>query len=269
MKNKLKFLCFTLAILMFSGMAWAELDEAELKVIENTAENTAVEQPQALSQTQPSQPPQSQPAIVNSSSSSNFDPTRYTLGPEDVVEITVLRHPEFSAVYPVNLEGKIQYKFVGDIVVTGLTKNGLEEKIKELVSKFILNPEVNVTILEYKSKVIYVLGEVGSPGKYFMRSESIPVREAVVVAGLPTTAAAMRKCRLITPSGDGKVITKMVDLYTILYGGNLKNNLVMKPGDVLYVPATVMAKILRIITPVTAPVTTTASAVSSGAVLVP
>jgi len=95
-----------------------------------------------------------------------------------------------------------------------------------------------------------------------MRSESIPVREAVVQAGLPTLSAAMRRSRLITPAAQGKVKTKNIDLYSILYGGELKHNLDMKPGDVLYVPATVMAKIIRVINPVTAAVGVAASAPS-------
>jgi len=57
---------------------------------------------------------------------------------------------------------------VGDIEVTGLTKKELEAKIKQLISSYVVNPEVNVTILEYRSKVIYVLGEVGRPGKYYL-----------------------------------------------------------------------------------------------------
>ncbi|RJP28750.1 MAG: polysaccharide export protein [Candidatus Omnitrophota bacterium] len=184
----------------------------------------------------------------------SFDPVKYTLGPDDVIEITVMRHPEFSGIYPVNLEGKIQYKFVGDLDVKGMTKDELAAKIKDAITAYVISPEVSVTILEFKSKVIYVVGEVGRPGKYFMRSESIPVREAVVEAGLPTLAAAMRRCRLITPDAKGRVKTKSVDLYSILYGGNLKYNYDMRPGDVLYVPATVMAKIVRVINPVTAPI---------------
>lgn len=180
-----------------------------------------------------------------------FDPTKYTLGPDDVVEIAVLRHPEFSGVYPISLEGKIQYKFVGDLEITGLTKKQLEDKIKEIISAYVIDPEVNVTILEFKSKVIYVLGEVGMPGKFYMRSESIPIREAVVQAGLPTLAAAMRRCLLVTPDKGGNPKTRTVDLYSVLYGGNLKKNIEMRPGEVLYVPATLMAKIVRVISPVT------------------
>jgi polysaccharide export outer membrane protein len=171
----------------------------------------------------------------------------------------VLRHPEFSGLYPVNLEGKIQYKFVGDIVVTGLNKTQFEEKIKEVIANYVINPEVNVTIVEFKSKVIYVLGEVGQPGKYIMRSDAISVRDAVVNAGLPTLAAAMRRCRIITPAKNGRVKTREIDIYAILYGGNLKYNIDLHPGDVLYVPATMMAKVMRVINPVTQPVGAVAS----------
>ncbi|MCM8781562.1 MAG: polysaccharide export protein [Candidatus Omnitrophica bacterium] len=195
-------------------------------------------------------PPNSAKAPNSTKAKNQFDPLEYTLGPEDIVEIMVLRHPEFSGVYPINQEGKIQYKFVGDMDVKGLTKQQLEQKIREALSAYVISPEVNVTITEYKSKVFYVLGEVGTPGKYYMRSEAIPVREAAFMAGLPTQAAAMRKCQIITPDENGNAKIKKIDLYSILYGGNLKNNIAMRPGDVLYVPSTVMAKIIRVINPV-------------------
>ena len=60
----------------------------------------------------------------------------------------------------------------------------------------------------------------------------------------------MRKCRIVTPSRKGRVKTRAVDLYSVLYGGNLKYDIAMHPGDVLYVPATVMAKVIRVINPV-------------------
>jgi polysaccharide export outer membrane protein len=179
----------------------------------------------------------------------NFDPLEYTLGPEDVVEISVMHHPDFSGIYPIDLEGKIQYKFVGDINVIGMTKRELEEKIKTTISAYVASPEVNVMIVDFKSKAFYVLGEVGSPGKYNMRSESITVSEAVIMAGLPTDGAAMRKTRIITPGINGSRIKK-INLYSLLYGGDLKENVSLKPGDTLYVPSTVMAKLIRVISPV-------------------
>lgn len=193
--------------------------------------------------------PAGPPRAPDTGNQSNFNPLKFTLGPDDVVEITIMRHPEFSGVYPINLEGKLQYKFVGDIDVNGLTKADLEKKIREIISTYVLEPEVNVTVIEYRSKVFYVLGEVSTPGKYYMRAETIPVREALFEAGLPTSSAAMRKCRIITPRAKGRPRVRKVDVYAILYSGNLRNNLAMQPGDVLYVPSTLMAKLISIISP--------------------
>jgi len=185
----------------------------------------------------------------NRRGNSIFDPLKYTLGADDVVQITVMDRPDFSGTYPVSLEGKIQYEFVGDIYVRGMTKGQLEDKIKRVLGVYVASPEVNVTIREFKSKVFYVLGEVGAPGKYFMRADTITVSEAVVMAGLPTVDAAMRKTRIITPSINGPV-TRKLNLYNLLYFGDLKENLLLKPGDYLYVPSTVLAKVIRIVSPV-------------------
>jgi len=236
MKLHIKLIVFALAFLLLKGIAISGPDEA------------VTNEP-----------------VVPTPSTATFDPLKYTLGPDDAVEISVMRHPEFSGVYPINQEGKLQYKFVGDLDVIGMTKQELEEKIGDVVSAYVNSPQVNVTVTEYRSKYFYVLGEVGAPGKYYMRAESMSVREAVFEAGLPTVSAAMRKCRLISPSFKGNGKTRGVDLYAVLYGGNLKKNILMHPGDVLYVPSTVMAKVLRVINPVASTVGVASSAPSGAA----
>jgi polysaccharide export outer membrane protein len=183
-----------------------------------------------------------------------YEPLKYTLGPDDVIQIDVRRHPEFTGEYVINSEGKIQYKFVGDIPISGLTKEEAKEKLKTILSKFIIEPDVEIIISQYRSKVIFIVGEVGAPGKYYMRADSISVRDAVVQAGLPTLAAAMRRTKLIRPAKDGKPKQENIDLYKLVYEGKLVLDREMLPGDVLYVPATMFAKIGRIISPVAAPI---------------
>ena len=178
------------------------------------------------------------------------EPTRYTLGAEDVIDIAVRRHPEFSDRFPINAEGKIQYKFVGDIEVEGMTKTEVKDLITKILAKYIITPEVDVTILEYRSKVIYVIGEVGRPGKYYMKADRISLREAVVQAGLPTLSASMRRTTLIRPDKSGDPEQSTVDLYALLYEGKLDLDREMQPGDVVVVPATLFAKIFRVISPV-------------------
>ena len=189
--------------------------------------------------------------VVETAPATLAEELKYTLGPNDVMQIDVRRHPEFSGQYTVNSEGKIEYKHVGDIIVNGLTKAEVKKRLTKILSEYLINAEIDVQIVAYLSKLFYVVGDVHRPGKFFMRGDTITVREALMQAGLPTQAAAMRRCRLITPDNRGKNNYTNVNVYSLLYEGNLKQNLVMKPNDVLYIPATVMAKVIRVIAPVT------------------
>lgn len=184
--------------------------------------------------------------------------SKYTLGENDVIEISVLRHPELSGQYAINNEGKIQYEFMGDVKIAGLTKKDATDELAKLLSKYVITPEVTVKIVGYNSKVVYVIGEVGSPGKIFMRGDTITIREALMQAGLPLLSANTPKGSLITPSTSGRALQKNVNIHKLLIEGDLRENLVMKPGDTLYVPPTLMAKAMRVIQPVAAPVGTAA-----------
>ncbi len=193
---------------------------------------------------------------------------KYTLGPDDMIQIDVRRHPEFSGPYTINAESKIEYRFVGDVIVDGLTKVQLQDRLARILSEYIIEPEVNVQITSYLSKVFYVVGEVNRPGKFYMKGNTVTVREALIQAGLPTQSASMRRCRLIAPSAEKKNQYKDVNVYELLYGGDLKENIDIKPGDVLYVPSTIIAKIIRIISPVSNAVSEAAGSAAAGAGMV-
>ncbi|HBG62380.1 MAG TPA: hypothetical protein DDX37_11205, partial [Candidatus Omnitrophica bacterium] len=173
---------------------------------------------------------------------SSADESTYTLGVNDVIQISVMRHPEVSGEFRINSEGKIQYEFVGDLVIQGMVKYQVKELLVEKLSKYIISPEVTVKIIGYNSKVVYVVGEVGRPGKIFMQGNTITVREALIQAALPLLSAKTTKGRLITPSEKSKPIQRPVNVHKLLFEGDLRENLVMNPGDTLYIPPTMMAK---------------------------
>lgn len=213
--------------------------------------------------------------LINEGVPLDYNPTttestsKYTLGINDIIEVMVSRHPEVSGPYAINSEGKIQYEFVGDVQLAGKTKAEATDILKEVLSKYIINPEINVKITGYNSKVVYVIGEVNGPGKIYMRGDTISVREALVQAGLPMLSAKSGDGRLVTPSASGKIIQKKVNVYKLLYEGDLRENLVMKPGDTLYLPPTFLAKVMRVISPVVAPITATGGAAGAGRAFVP
>lgn len=190
----------------------------------------------------------------------------YTLGPNDVIEVAVLRHPEVSGKYILNNEGKIQYEFIGDVLLSGYTKEEAAQLLGKTLSTYIVNPQVTIKISEYNSKIVYVVGEVGRPGKIIMRGDTITVREALLEAGLPLLTAKTTQASMFTPTA-GDVKRRNVDVDALLYKGDLRQNFIMKPGDTLYVPATFWAKAMRVINPIAQPIgqaASTGAAVTTG-----
>ena len=189
--------------------------------------------------------------------------SKYTLGAKDVVQITVEHHPEVGGKYSLNSEGKIQFEFLGDVPLSGLTKEGVADLITKQLKTYVIKPQVTVKILEYNSKVVYIVGEVGTPGKIFMRGDTITVREALLAAGLPQLTAATTEAYMFTPSFNGKVSRKKVNVYNLLYKGDLREDYVMQPGDSLYLPPTLWAKVARVLNPITQPIASTAGAAAA------
>lgn len=177
----------------------------------------------------------------------------YTLGNEDIVQINVRNQPEFSGQFVIGPDGKIQYTFVGDIEAAGLTKEQLKEKLTEELVRFVKVPEISIAIAAYRSKLVYILGEVARPGKYPMKGDIITLRDAIVEAGLPTREAALRRVYIIT-YGPKKTICRKIDLFALLYRGKLEYNLNLFPGDIVVVPSTVPSEINRALNTLLQPV---------------
>ena len=168
----------------------------------------------------------------------------YTLGKEDVLRITVQNQPEFSGLFAIGPDGKLQYSYAGDIQAEGLNKDGLRQLLMEKLKRYVKVPLVSVAIAEYRSKIVYILGEVGSPGKYPMKGDVLTLRDAIVDAGLPTRDAALRRIYIVK-SDTKHPEYKKVDLYNILYKGRTKDNVNLVSGDIVVVPSTVPSEINR------------------------
>ena len=176
----------------------------------------------------------------------------YTLGKGDVLEILVRNNPEFSGLFPVGPDGNLQYTFVGDIKADGLTKDQLKDIIAEKLTKYIKVPEVNISIQAYLSKFVYIFGEVGNPGKFPMKGDTVELLDLVVAAGLPTPAAALRRAYVIKPDSNGPPHQR-VDLVKLLYKGIMDDNLTLEPGTVVVVPTTIPYEFNRALTVLLSP----------------
>jgi polysaccharide export outer membrane protein len=169
--------------------------------------------------------------------------TEFTLGPGDAIDIKVWRHEDLTMRLKVDPYGKIYYPFLGEIKVTGMNINLLRESLTEGLTDYFVNPVVNVTVSSNRSQKVFVLGEVNQPG-IFSLDGPMNVLEAVAYSG-GFTRDAKKGNVLVVRGKDSKSYVIKLDLYAAIKRGELQHNISLQTGDVVYVPATVIADMAK------------------------
>lgn len=187
----------------------------------------------------------------------------YTLGRDDIIRIEVRDQPEFSGDFVVGFDGRIQYNYLGDIPVAGMTKYEVQQILEKLLEQYVRVPVVTVKIVAFNSKAVYIIGEVNRPGKYLMQGDSIKLREAIMAAGLPTHHAALGRTHVIKPDLTDPRVRK-VNLKYILYQGKLKEDVDLWPGEIVVVPSTVLSSVNNFLSELLNPITRAAAAAAIG-----
>lgn len=174
----------------------------------------------------------------------------YVIGPKDVLKITVWDHEDLNREVTVSEEGNFSYPLIGKVHADGLTVSELEKEIeKRLSGKYIINPQVNITVKEYKSKQVFVLGEVGGtgtgkgPGAYPLIGKTT-LMEILAEAGGPTKEAGSEviiirpKKKRANPTPLEKASEDEIIRINLrrLLEGDMSQNIVLEPNDTIYVP---------------------------------
>ena len=155
------------------------------------------------------------------------------LGPGDKFSITVFHEPEMGGEFTVSPQGTISYPYVGGVEVAGKTCSDIELEItNRLKEGYLANPTVSCSIVEYNSKLVYILGAVKEPGAYPYRANSTVI-EAVARAGGFTVQADRNRIRLKCQL-EGEETQVVVPFQSIVDG--LQPNINLMPGDVIFVP---------------------------------
>lgn len=157
----------------------------------------------------------------------------YLIGPGDVLDITVYDNDDLETKVRVGPDGKIVMPLLGRVEVRDLTVSRISGKIAELLADgYLINPQVNVFVKEYGSKKVVILGRVRSPGLIEL-SGPITFLELISKAGglehdVGDTAAIKRK-----ENGEDKLI--MIDLVSLIEGGDLTQNVPILDGDTVLI----------------------------------
>ncbi|RDV38026.1 polysaccharide export protein [Bradymonadaceae bacterium TMQ3] len=155
------------------------------------------------------------------------------LGPGDRFLLRVYGEEALSGEFTVGADGTINYPHVGRFRADGLTCTDVEVELTlGLGQKFLKEPNVQCTIVEYNSKRIFIFGEVREPGT-FPYKNNISIIEAFALAGGFNERASTNNTKL-TRVVDGVEIQVRVPLQEIVEGR--QRNLRLLPGDIIFVP---------------------------------
>jgi polysaccharide export outer membrane protein len=114
----------------------------------------------------------------------------YKVGKLDVVSIEVAGDPDFKRDVPVSDKGTIKYGVLGELKVEGMSVSEITEFIREELQKrkLFTDPSVSVSVKEYRSQSVTILGEVGKMGRYFLKGPE-KLLDVLAEAGGPTADA--------------------------------------------------------------------------------
>lgn len=159
------------------------------------------------------------------------------LGAGDVVRITVYNNPDLTTETDVAEGGSIAFPLIGEVPVGGLSPSAAARQIADRLTKgkFIPNAQVNLRILEQKSRMVSVLGEVAKPGKYPVTKPSNLTELIAAAGGITERGSGTVSIVKRTPEGATKRHT--VSVKTLLSdAADPSKEILIDGGDVVFVP---------------------------------
>src|SRR6185295_8535653 len=162
-------------------------------------------------------------------------------------DVLLIQAPKMSELkeekVTVRPDGKISLNLLGEVFVADMTPAEIARKLRQLALKFYEKDaaEVFVSVLEFKSKVVYVFGQVDEPGiKPFTGRDTL--LDMLGQARLNDNAWP-QKIVIVRPNEDPNVHQKVtVDVKTMWQTGDMKDNFMLEEGDVIYVPPSPLAQ---------------------------
>ena len=162
----------------------------------------------------------------------------YLIGPGDTLQVFVWQNPELSVTVPVRPDGRISTPLVEDTVAVGKTPVQLASDLETALAVFIRTPKVSVIVSQAVSALsqVQVIGQVTRPSSVPYHAGLRVLDALLVVGGLSEFAAPNRAVLIRTENGkESKIKVRVGDL---LDSGDLDQNLLLKPGDVIVIPQT-------------------------------
>ncbi len=162
----------------------------------------------------------------------------YVIQPSDVLRMQVFQEPDLTQEIRVPQNGKFQFPLIGVVDLKGKTVAEVEAHLRELYNRdYLVNPQINLLILEFSQRRVNVLGAVNSPGTViFPPEEEMNLLDAISRAGGFNRLARRSAVTLTRTGPDGQVVRYRVNVDELISGGADSSVWKLEKDDVIYVP---------------------------------
>jgi polysaccharide export outer membrane protein len=171
--------------------------------------------------------------------------SEYVIGAQDVLKVTVFDEPQLSGTFRIDADGTFTYPFIGRIKAAGETLRSVETTLAKLLADgYVRRPQVGIEVEQYRSRSIFIVGEVRTPGKYALNGEMTLI-EALAQAGSMTSNASA-DVLILRPSetrADTALAPGAKDVANVtrvslgdLQSGQIGQNVTLREGDTIFVP---------------------------------
>jgi polysaccharide export outer membrane protein len=155
--------------------------------------------------------------------------TPFTLGPEDIIEISVWGNPDLTTEMPIRPDGMMSFPLIGDLMAKGLTPPQLKEKITTKLRNYITDANVTVIVKAIHSIKISIAGEVIEPGTYEV-NRPITLLHAFSLGKGFTEKAGLLKSYILR---NGKKMN--IDFYALVKEDDFGQNIWLQANDFIYI----------------------------------
>lgn len=160
----------------------------------------------------------------------------YLLGAGDLVRITVFQNPDMTTDTRVADNGDITFPLIGAVQVGGMTASQAEQKIGTALKNggYVLRPQVNLTVTQFRSRQVSVLGYVNRPGRYPLEDQTLRLADVLSLAGGVNQLGG--DTVIVTRPKGGKDERMVIDIDAAFAFNDLDKNIDILAGDTVYVP---------------------------------
>ena len=162
----------------------------------------------------------------------------YTLNPGDIMHVSVWGEQNLNGQYSIDPKGAVTFPLVGEIQAAGLTQAQFLEALKAGLRKYLVDPKVDLQLMQFRRAQVFVLGQLNRPGE-FEFDPGQKIADAVAMAGSYSDNADIDNATLTRKGSDTPI---PVHLDKILKGTDLSGNVELKNGDLIVVPEDVLGR---------------------------